>query len=96
MGGPRGNGTLRNASPRHDTSGAGRRGTELPWGWRERERYIYKKNEFLLYIYMHFKEYPEKGQAGLQQGRGAAVQANGPHLQVLTILVPFHMGIAAA
>lgn len=45
---------------------------------------------------MHLKEYPEKGQAELQQGRGAAVQANGPRLQVLTILVPFHMGIAAA
>lgn len=44
---------------------------------------------------MHFKEYPEKGEAGLQQGRGAAVRANGSSLQVLTILVPFHMGFAA-
>lgn len=41
---------------------------------------------------MHFKEYPEKGEAGLQPCRGAAVQANEPHLQDLTILVPFSHG----
>lgn len=93
-GGPRGDGTLRNASPRDDTSRA--RCTEHPWRWMEIEReiYIYKLNFYFLYIYMHFKEHPEKGEARLQQGRGAAVQANRPSLQVLTILVPCHMGIA--
>lgn len=84
-GGSQGDGTLRNASPRDDTSGAGRGdrasvgmdGERYPWrDSTDRYIYIYKIDFYFIYIYI-FEGIPREREAGLQQGR-ASGQAPAP------------------